>query len=97
MRVGVIDMIKRPPYGFKYFKKIILKHLINNKHWYLERCKTLDEKYRNKTLNFSLYNMSINCNYGIILDEISEIIEKNSKSSRKKERLDTIAQILIQM
>lgn len=87
MRVGVIDMIKRPPYGFKYFKKIILKHLINNKHWYLERCKTLDEKYRNKTLNFSLYNMSINCNYGKILYEISEIIEKNSETSRKKRKI----------
>ena len=55
-------MIKRPPYGFKNFKKIIIKHIDKNKDWYLERCKTLDEKYRNKTLNFSLYNMSINYN-----------------------------------
>ena len=80
-------MIKRPPYGFKYFKKIIMKHIDKNKEWYLDRCKTLDEKYRNKTLNFSLYNMSINCNYEKILDEISEIIEKNSKTSRKKRKI----------
>lgn len=80
LRIGVIDMIKRPPYGFKYFKKIILKHLINNKHWYFDRCKRLYEIYRNKTLNFSLYNMSINCNYDKLLEEISKIIENNSNT-----------------
>lgn len=83
LRVGVIDMILRPPYGFKYFKKIIMKHLIKNKDWYIDRCRVLDEKYRNKSLKFSLYNMSINCDYNKILENINDIIEKNPRKKRK--------------
>ena len=94
MNIGVINMLSNPPYGFKYFKDIMVKHLIKKKDWYIKNCISLHETYQNKSLKFSLYNMDVKCRYDIILQKISTLINEHEirnikkRDYRKKSKID---------
>lgn len=95
MNIGVINMLSNPPYGFKYFKDIMVKHLIKKRDWYIKKCISLHETYQNKSLKFSLYNMDVKCRYDIILHKISTLINEHEirnvtkRVYRKKRKMDT--------
>jgi hypothetical protein len=86
-------MISNPPYGFKYFKNIMIKHFLKNSNWYLKKCISLNEIYQNKLLKFHLYNIDVKCKYDIILQKFSDLIikYKNIKKRKynKKIKIDT--------
>lgn len=93
MNIGVINVISKQPYGFKYFINIMKEHLLKNSNWYIKKCISLHKIYQNKSLKFSLYNMDVKCRYDIILQKISDLIikYKNIKKRKynKKIKMDT--------
>ena len=95
LNIGVINMISNPPYGFKYFKNIMIEHLLKNSNWYIKKCISLHETYQNKSLKFSLYNMDVKCRYDTLLQKISDLIIKykckdiKKRKYNKKLKMDT--------
>ena len=77
IRVGVLQMIQKPPQGFKCFNTNLTNYFLNNYTWYEDKCtKHLKDK-KNKTIMKSpIYSWNEDIDYNNLLSEIVEL--KNS-------------------
>jgi len=71
--VAIIKMIKKTPYGYEEFKPIMMKSLIDNLDFHVDKLNSL-VKFDNKTIKSSIYSMNDIVNYSKILDELKFLV-----------------------
>ena len=81
IRVGIIQMIKTPPKGFKVFTQNMKEYFIKNYDWYVESCKkNMKSKKNLKLIKSPIYKWEEAVNFDYLLSSL-----KNLKSIIKKE------------